>query len=295
MIRDQDPSLKNIHTPSRTGQNLGNKVFALFYLVYKIIEFLLSASGRLFLFFISLKRKNELQASIVFKNLSASVIRCLIKTHLTFFTIQALKLESQALELMSTKYGQDFRFSNEALRSMGAETVGYALYLGANKAKIDLNYLCDVTRELLRESYSVQNDRVNSDSAWFYIRSQQCHEVLHTLTGAPRSILGEVYLTWFQYYNVTNNYFYLFSALLATFGALSLNPFSSYSIIKLISKAKSDSKKLPNYYGINFETFLSDNLFETRAYLGIPIYGFLYGHELFSNLDLISYSRSDAA
>jgi ubiquinone biosynthesis protein COQ4 len=106
----------------------------------------------------------------------------------------------------------------------------------------------------------------DTELAFVMTRYRQIHDFLHTLTGLPISILGEVSLKLFEYFQTGLPMTFLASLV----GPLRLSPKELSMFYRLywpwVLRNASSSKLLLNIY---FEKHFSDDLTEFRQYLNI--------------------------
>ena len=206
---------------------------------------------------------------------------------LNLYAVPAGYLESDPATraLADQFYGSETRFSEKLLSQCPVGSLGWAL----KRCTFDRGLDPEFYRECLHED-------LHTRRGWFSFRARQVHDLLHVVTGLPTTHTGEMAIFAFIGANCHTYSAYLI-AVAGIFGQLMRRKEKLVLMNRIFSLAWLSGESIRPLLGVKFEDLLHLPLFDVRAQLGIPRYGF--GEKMFPEAKLYGYSfrhldRSDA-
>jgi ubiquinone biosynthesis protein COQ4 len=173
-------------------------------------------------------------------------------------------------------YGSATRFSLELLLRCPYGSLGWALKR------------CTFDRGLDPEFYRMcRHEDLRTRRGWFSFRARQIHDLLHVVTGYPTTHTGELATFAFLGANCKAYSAYLI-AVAGVLGQLIRRKEKLGLMNRLFAQAWLSGESIPPLLGIRFEELLHLPLYDVRAQLGIPRYGF--GDTMFPPSKLYGYS-----
>ncbi len=198
------------------------------------------------------------------------------KLNLYAVPMQYLESDLASRALADQCYGSDTRFSRDLLDQCPVGSLGWALKR------------CTFDRGLDPEFYRMCcEEELLTRRAWFSFRARQIHDLLHVVTGYPTTHTGETAIFAFLAANWHAYSAYLI-AVAGIVGQLLGRKEKLVPMNRLFALAFLSGQSIPPLLGVKFEELLHVPLYEVRAQLGIPRYGF--GYAMFPEAKLNGYA-----
>ena len=173
-------------------------------------------------------------------------------------------------------YGSETRFSLDLLSRCPDGSLGWALKH------------CAFDRGLDPEFYRMcRQEDLRTRRGWFSFRARQVHDLMHVVTGYPTTHSGELAIFAFLGANC-NAYSAYLIAVAGVFAQLIRRKEKLQPMNRLFALAWLSGESIRPLLGVKFEELLYLPLYEMRAQLGIPRYGF--GEAMFPPAKLYGYS-----